>query len=62
MSDGDTVVLSPLNGIEMTDKSRTSHSVRNPIQTERHADWRDDMERAHYVVILRTKHEGWLRK
>ncbi len=46
----------------MTPTSKLTHSVRNPIQTERHVDWKDDMERAHYVVLVRTKHENWLRK
>jgi len=67
MSHSDVVVMSPLNQVEMTNinatnLSKTSHSVRNPIHTDRHPDWKDDMERANYVVLVKTKHEGWLRK
>ncbi len=61
------VVNSPLQGIEMTSPkphfgSGKRQSVLNPIKKNRQINWEEDMDRAHYVVLVKAKHEGWLRK
>jgi hypothetical protein len=61
-----TQVLSSMVGLEMSSPPRSwgkrPSLLLTPKRTQSKKAWSDDMERAHYVVLLKLKHENWLRK
>jgi hypothetical protein len=59
-------VVSPLMGIEMSSPPRSWGKRPSLLLTSKRTQskkaWSGDMERAHYVVLVKLKDENWLRK